>query len=329
VGRMYCGVVGVEEMKIAFLFPGQGAQYLGMGREIFEKYQAAQEIFLRAGEILKLDIAHICFEGPESALVLTRNCQPAILTVSLACLEALKEDNPSLMPQAVAGLSLGEFTALTVAGGLSFEDVLRIVQARGQFMQESCDEKPGTMASILGLDYLKVSQICKSLQDKFIVAVANVNCPSQIVVSGETEGVRHAVEEAKRQGARRAIELQVSGAFHSPLMEDARLKLKKFLSNFEIRPPKTIFVSNVLGRAVQDPNQIRDLLIEQVTHSVLWEQGIRDLIEKGFHSFAEVGCGKVLSGLQKKIDPESKISHVEDLESLEETKNSLSVKSEA
>jgi [acyl-carrier-protein] S-malonyltransferase len=249
--------------------------------------------------------------------------------MSLACLEVLKESCTDLKPQAVGGLSLGEFTALTVAGGLSFEDALKIVQARGQFMQEACEQKPGTMASILGLDYLKVHQICESFKAECVVAVANVNCPGQIVISGESEGVRRVIEEAKRQGARRVIELQVSGAFHSPLMEPARVKLKEFLSQFEIHPPKIIFISNVLGRAVESPDQIRNLLVDQVTHSVLWEQGVRDLIRQGFRSFVEVGCGKVLSGLQRKIDSESKIFHVEDIESLEEAKSLLSVKSEA
>lgn len=310
-------------MKIAFLFPGQGAQYVGMGRAFFEKYEPSRKIFLRANEILGFDLAKLCFEGSKDSLTETRICQPAIFTMSLACLEALKVECPDLSPCAVAGLSLGEFTALTVAGGMSFEQGLKVVQARSQLMQQACEEKKGTMASILGLEYSKVKEICSAVAREFVVTVANVNCSGQVVISGAPEGVQKAIEELKKAGAKRAIELQVSGAFHSPLMESARQRLESFLKTVEISDPKMLFVSNVLGKCVSDSSQIRSLLVDQVTHSVLWEQGISDLVEKGFDTFVEVGCGKVLSGLQRKIAPESKMFHVEDVGSLEEMKKQM------
>ncbi|MBI1883054.1 MAG: ACP S-malonyltransferase [Chlamydiae bacterium] len=302
-----------------FLFPGQGAQYVGMGRDLFERYEAVRRIFAQASEILKEDLTKICFEGPEETLTSTRICQSAIFTVSFACLEALKVECPHLVPEAVAGLSLGEFTALTVAGSLTFEEGLRLVQARGRLMQEACLEKKGIMASILGLEYEKVKEICSRIQDA-VVTVANVNSDQQVVVSGDPQGVEKALEEAKKRGARRAILLQVSGAFHSPLMQSAREKLEKFLEHFEIRPPQKIFISNVKGEGVEDPQEIRKLLVAQVTDPVLWSQGIQYLIQKGFSSFIEVGCGRVLSGLQKKIAPDTKILNVDGVESLEKMK---------
>ncbi len=312
-------------MKTAFLFPGQGAQYIGMGREFFEKHDSFRKIFLKANEILGFDLAKLCFEGPETSLTETRICQPAIFTMSFACFEVLKNECPQIHFDGVAGLSLGEFTALTVAGGMSFETGLKVVQARGQYMQQACSERKGTMASILGLEESKIREICQKVAQEAIVTVANVNSPGQVVISGTPEGIQKAVEELKKAGAKRAIELQVSGAFHSPLMASARDRLEQFLKNIEIQTPKTIFVSNVLGKSVSDPSEIKNLLIRQVTDSVLWEQGVKDLIQKGFDTFVEVGCGKVLSGLQRKIAPETKMFHVEDVESLDELKKTLSV----
>lgn len=312
-------------VKIAFLFPGQGAQYVGMGKDLFEKYEVARQVFAQAEKILNVDLARVCFEGPQEELTKTSICQPAIFTMSYACYEVLKVECPHIIPSAVAGLSLGEFTALTVAGGLSFEDGLKLVQARGQFMEAAATENKGTMASILGLNESSVAEVCKSVAQKHVVSIANINCPSQIVVSGTREGVQDVIKEAKEKGAKRAIELQVSGAFHSSLMEPARLRLEIFFSNIEIKPVSLAFISNVVGRIVSEPSQIRQFLIDQVTHSVLWEKGIRMLVQEGFDSFVEVGCGKVLSGLQRKIAPETRILNVEDVQSLEALKGGENV----
>jgi [acyl-carrier-protein] S-malonyltransferase len=311
-------------VKAAFLFPGQGAQYVGMGKELYHNFPAAKRVFDQAGEILHMDIAKLCFEGPEAQLTATNVCQPAILTMSLACAEVLKQECPEIEMTAAGGLSLGEFTALTIAGGLKVEDALKVVQARGQYMYEACLEKPGTMASVLGMDYDALDEVCKSVNGQFPVNVANVNCPGQIVISGSKEGVRLASEAAKQKGAKRIIELQVSGAFHSSLMISAKNKLRDFLSNISIQSPRVTFISNVLGKAVEKPDEIRELLVRQVTDSVLWQQGVQDLIAKGNTLFIEVGCGKVLSGLQKKISSETRIIRVEDIATLNEVKSFVS-----
>jgi len=308
-------------VKAAFLFPGQGAQYVGMGKELCQSFPAARRVFDRAGDVLKMNIAELCFNGPEGQLTATNVCQPAILTMSLACAEVLKQECPEIEMSAAGGLSLGEFTALTVAGGFQFEDALKVVQARGQYMYEACLEKPGTMASVLGMDYPALDEICKAVSSQFPVNVANVNCPGQIVISGSREGVKTASDLAKQNGAKRVIELQVSGAFHSSLMASARSRLKDFLSKIPIEKPRVPFISNVLGKTVEKPEEIRELLVRQVTDSVLWEQGVQDLISKGNSFFIEVGCGKVLSGLQKKINPDTRIMRVEDSLTLGEIKS--------
>ncbi|MBI1869657.1 MAG: ACP S-malonyltransferase [Chlamydiae bacterium] len=310
-------------MKIALLFPGQGAQYVGMGKEFFSQYEVARELFLKANDILGFDLSRLCFEGPEEELTSTKVCQPAIFVTSLASLAVLKSVFPEIQIEAVAGLSLGEFTALTAAKSLKFEDALKIVSSRGKFMEEACLEKSGTMASILGLEYDQIKEICQSIVDEDVVTVANVNSPGQIVISGTARGIDRASHACKERGARRVISLQVSGAFHSPLMESAQAKLQEYLKGFSISQPQAHFFCNVLGEEISHIQEIRNLLIEQVTHSVLWEQSIRSMVKAGFDFFIEVGCGKVLSGLQRKIAPDTKMFNVEDVESLEKIKNAI------
>ena len=313
-------------VKRAILFPGQGAQYAGMGKDLYQNYPVFREIFDRAAKILGMDLAEVCFEGPQEELTRTRICQPAIFTMSYAVFKVLKNEIPQLQFDGFAGLSLGEFTALTAAGSLSFEEALRSVEARGRFMEEACLEKKGTMASILGLGFDAVQSACRKASERGIVTVANVNSPAQIVVSGEPAGVEALCSEAKALGAKRAIPLDVSGAFHSPLMESARVKLEFFLKDIDIKKPEGIFMANVKGAGVSDSGEIRGLLISQVTGSVLWESTIREFVQEGFGLFVEAGCGRVLSGLMKKIAPQVQTLNIEDIESLEKAKLALNLK---
>ena len=306
-------------LDVAYIFPGQGAQYVGMGKDLYEKCPEAREIFDRANRALGFDIAAIMFDGPEETLTRTANSQPAIFVVSYAAWQALKARAPWLMPRAFAGLSLGEYTALVAAGAISFDDGLRIVRKRGQYMEEACLAHPGTMASVIGLAADEVKAICESAQRFGIVGVANANSPGQVVISGEKKAVEKAAELAEEQGARRVIQLKVSGAFHSKLMEDAERRLSAELRKMNVSRPARPVIANVTGEEETEPQKIIENLSRQVTGSVLWQNSVELLASRGINTFVEVGCGNVLQGLVKRICPQSLRTGVEDTASLEAT----------
>ena len=305
--------------KTALLFAGQGAQVVGMGKDLAEKFPPARQWFDRANAALGYDLASICFNGPEAELTKTENAQPGIFLVSWVAFELLKEQSPGLKFEAAAGLSLGEFTALTAAGAMSFEDGLRVVRQRGKFMQEACDATRGGMAAIIGLDEAPTREVCGQAG----VTLANLNCPGQIVISGEAEKIGAAVELAKARGAKRAIPLVVAGAYHSPLMASAKPKLAAELERIEIAAPRVPVISNVTAQPHGRAEAIRGLLVEQVTSSVLWEQSMRYLLSQGYSRFIELGPGTVLSGFMKRIDKSVTMLNVGDVASLEAATASL------
>jgi [acyl-carrier-protein] S-malonyltransferase len=307
--------------KTALLFAGQGAQVVGMGKDLAEKFPSAKASFDRANSALGHDLAGICFNGPEAELTKTENAQPGIFLVSWVCFELLKEKIPNLKFDAAAGLSLGEFTALTAAGAMSFEDGLRVVRARGKFMQEACDATRGGMAAIIGLDETLTREVCAEAG----VELANLNCPGQLVISGETEKISKAVELAKAKGAKRAILLPVAGAYHSPLMAGAQPKLKNELAKIKISEPTVPVISNVTARPHGDATEISVRLFEQVTSSVLWENSMHYLLAQGFTRFIEFGPGTALSGFMKRIDKSATMLNVADAASLEATVKVLSI----
>ncbi len=306
--------------KTALLFAGQGAQAVGMGKDLAETFESARNWFDRANAALGYDLAGICFNGPEAELTKTENAQPGIFLVSWVCFELLKEKVPDLKFEAAAGLSLGEFTALTAAGAMSFGDGLRVVRQRGKFMQEACDATRGGMAAIIGLDETPTREVCAEAG----VTLANLNCPGQIVISGEVEGIAEAVELAKARGAKRAIPLPVAGAYHSPLMAGAQPKLRAELAKINVASPAVPVVSNVHALPHGTPSHLRERLVEQVTSPVLWEQSMRTLLAQGFTQFIELGPGTALSGFMKRIDKHARMLNVADVASLEATVKALS-----
>src|SRR5580698_8334416 len=299
--------------KTAFVFAGQGAQVVGMGRDFAEQVPSAKAWFDRANVALGYDLAAICFNGPEADLTKTENAQPGIFLVSWVCFELLKEQIPNLKFEATAGLSLGEFTALTAAGAISFEDGLRVVRARGKFMQEACDATRGGMAAVIGLDEIPTREACAEAG----VTLANLNCPGQIVISGESDKIGGAVELAKAKGAKRAIPLQVAGAYHSPLMASAQPKLQGELAKIKISAPTVPVISNVTAQP--HGSDISARLVEQVCSSVLWENSMRYLLAQGFTRFIELGPGTALSGFMKRIDKGAEMLNVADAASLDAT----------
>lgn len=307
--------------KTALLFAGQGAQVVGMGKELAANFPSVKAWFDRANAALGYDLAAICFNGPEAELTKTENAQPGIFLVSWVCFELLKEKVPDLKFEATAGLSLGEFTALTAAGAMSFEDGLRVVRQRGKFMQEACDVTRGGMAAIIGLDEAPTREVCAEAG----VVLANLNCPGQLVISGEAEKIVKACELAKAKGAKRVIPLQVAGAYHSPLMAGAQPKLQAELEKINIVSPTVPVISNVHALPHGIPSGIRERLVEQVTSSVLWEQSMRTLLSQGFTRFIELGPGTALSGFMKRIDKSAQMLNVADAASLEATVKAVSL----
>ena len=287
--------------NLAFIFPGQASQYVGMGRDLYEGFETARRIYDQADELLPFDLKSISFEGPEDRLVQTQYTQPVVFVHSVAAAELLKEQG--IVPDLVAGHSLGEYTALVIAGVLGFEDALRAVSARAALMQEAGRRQPGTMAAIIGLSDEAVRAICEAASsEEDRVCPANFNAPGQVVVSGTLLAVHRAMEQAKKEGAKRVIELSVSGAFHSPLMDSVGRKMEEVLSGIAFSPARIPIVDNVTADVVQAPDEIRDLLVRQLTHPVLWVASMRKLISMGIGTLIEVGPGKVLQGLMRRID---------------------------
>ena len=281
----------------AYIFPGQGAQFVSMGKDLYEKSEHARELFEKANEILGFRITDLMFEGTEEDLKQTKVTQPAIFLHSVILASALGE---SFKPEMAAGHSLGEFSALVACGALSFEDGLRLVAARANAMQKACEIQPSTMAAILGLDDFTVEDICHRISD--VVVPANYNCPGQLVISGTIAGVDKACEEMTAAGAKRALKLNVGGAFHSPLMEAAKIELEHAIVHTEIKEPICPIYQNIDAKPYTDPTLIKHNLIAQLTGPVRWTQTVKHMLEDGATSFTEVGPGSVLQGLVKKVD---------------------------
>ncbi|MCY8509910.1 ACP S-malonyltransferase [Bacillus mojavensis] len=302
--------------KIAFLFPGQGSQFIGMGKELYEQVPAAKRLFDEADETLETKLSSLIFEGDAKELTLTYNAQPALLTTSIAVLEKFKESG--ITPDFTAGHSLGEYSALVAAGAMSFKDAVYTVRKRGEFMNEAVPAGEGAMAAILGMDADALKQVTdKVTEDGHLVQLANLNCPGQIVISGTAKGVELASEQAKENGAKRAIPLDVSGPFHSELMKPAAKKLKEVLDSCELKNADVPVISNVSADVMTDKEEIKEKLIEQLYSPVRFEETVNKLIAEGVTTFIEIGPGKVLSGLVKKVNRRLKTIAVSDPETIE------------
>ncbi|MCZ7624316.1 MAG: ACP S-malonyltransferase [Candidatus Kuenenia sp.] len=295
--------------KTAFLFPGQGTQLVGMGKDFYKEYKEAREIFNQANDALGFDLASLCFEGNQEELNKTSLSQPAILVTSIAILEVLKEISffKKTTCDAVAGLSLGEYTAHVSAGSVAFADAVKLVYKRGIYMQEACEKSSGGMASVIGLEDKKIEHICRELNPLGVICAANYNSPGQVVISGESNVLERAVLLAKERGARMVIPLKVQGAFHSGLMTPASDKLYSELESTVISKPGVPVVANINAEYVSNPEEIRTALIKQLNSPVKWYQSMQKLIQDGFSQFYEIGPGKTLSGLMKKIDPAQQV----------------------
>lgn len=303
--------------KLAFIFPGQGAQYVGMGKEIASEYKSADEIFDAASEALGFDIKEMIFNGDDETLKITENTQPTIVTTSIACMQPLLEKG--IKPDFVAGLSLGEYAAHVAAGTISFKDAVALVKNRGKFMQEAVPVGVGAMAAIIGLENQAVIDSCIEASAVGIVEPANFNCPGQLAIAGEVAAVEKANEICKAKGAKRAMMLPVSAPFHCSLLKPAGEKLAEELSKVTLNDIQIPVVTNVTAQCITDKNAVKALLVNQVSTSVLWENCVKTMLEQGVDTFVEIGPGKVLSGFVKKINKEAKVLNVDNLESLNAT----------
>lgn len=309
--------------RIAFIFPGQGAQYPGMGADFVDSFEEARLTFEEADEALSRKLSSIVLKGSEEELTETKNSQAGIYVNSIAIFRVINKLFPELKPSVCAGLSLGEYTALTASARLPFVEGARLVQQRGLFMNEACESTRGTMAVILGLDAEAVESMVKEMNMPQDLWAANYNCPGQVVISGTVKGIEMGSKKAIEKGAKRVLPLQVHGAFHSGLMEQAERKLAEYIRNARLQDSSIELVMNVTGDFVKDIEEIKHNLIKQVTGSVRWEQGIRKMAASGVDLFVEIGCGKVLAGFNKKINAGQTVS-VEKISDLETLSKALS-----
>jgi [acyl-carrier-protein] S-malonyltransferase len=305
-------------VKVAFCFPGQGSQDVGMGRAIAERFPESRAVYDEASEAVGFDVARICFEGPIEALTRTDVQQPALVATSLACLRAV--ETIGVRPDFVVGHSVGEYSALAAAASLADRDAIALVRARGEAMAEAADRHPGAMAAVLGLEDAAVEALCAGIEG---VWPANYNCPGQIVVSGENDAVDELIAQAAARGARKTVKLRVSGAFHSPLVQGAAESLRPALESVRFAAPATPFMSTVTAR-IEDAQRLGGLLVEQLTGPVKWTQAVRELVQQGVSTFVEIGPGQVLTGLLRRCDRSLRTLSVGDPESLAKLEETLS-----
>ena len=301
--------------KVAFVFPGQGSQYVVMGKDLYERFDAAKRIFMEAEEATRLPLKRLCFSGPEEELKLTEHTQPAILTVSIAALRVLESELP-IKPVCVAGHSLGEYGALVSVGALAFGDAVKVVRERGRLMQEAVPPGAGLMAVVLGLPALEVERLCEEAQQGEVVAPANFNGAGQIVIAGARAAVLRAIALARERGAKRVMELPVSAPFHCPLMLPASEGLKRVLADVDVKPFSVGVVTNVEAALNRDSARVKSLLVEQTVSPVRWEESVQRLKELGCERVLEIGPGKVLSGLIKRISPRLEVASIENPQDL-------------
>ena len=300
--------------SIAFIFPGQGSQYVGMGKELYENFSVAKQIFEEADDALRQSISGLCFKGPEEALKLTENTQPAVLTTSIAALKVLQAEK-GLIPSFTGGHSLGEYSALVASEAITFSEAVKIVRLRGKFMQEAVPVGEGAMAAVLGMEREQVEKVCEEVSSGEVLTTANFNCPGQIVIAGHAKAVERAIERIKQEG-KKAVLLPVSAPFHSPLMKPAGERLEKALEEISVTDLKIPVVTNVEAEVNTLKDKVKGLLVSQVSSPVRWEESMRKMIEKGIEQVLEIGPGKILSGLMKRIDNRIETGNLEDLQTL-------------